>query len=106
MKRLTHRLHRTGLRGVIATSSYDDALFIVYFEQHSYSLRTHFIAMHDYYYGSGNWGPSVGTWGGGHEWMLGLLAIAGPILLLAILWSIFWKGLALWHSARRAQPWW
>ena len=26
------------------------------------------------------------------------------ILLLA--WSLFWKGLALWHSARREQPWW
>jgi len=22
------------------------------------------------------------------------------------LWSIFWKGLALWHSGRRGQPWW
>lgn len=25
---------------------------------------------------------------------------------LLLLWSLFWKGLALWHSARRAQPWW
>ena len=25
---------------------------------------------------------------------------------LIILWSLFWKGLALWHSARRKQPWW
>lgn len=30
----------------------------------------------------------------------------GPVLLLLILWSIFWKGLALWHSGRRGQPWW
>jgi len=30
----------------------------------------------------------------------------GPLLLILILWSIFWKGLALWHSARRGQPWW
>jgi hypothetical protein len=29
-----------------------------------------------------------------------------PFLMLLILWSIFWKGLALWHSARRGQPWW
>ena len=30
----------------------------------------------------------------------------GPILLLLVLWSIFWKGLALWHSARRGEVWW
>jgi len=29
---------------------------------------------------------------------------AGWIALL--LWSLFWKGLALWHSARRREPWW
>ncbi len=29
-----------------------------------------------------------------------------PFFPLLILWSIFWKGLALWHSARRGQPWW
>jgi hypothetical protein len=29
-----------------------------------------------------------------------------PIFFLILLWSIFWKGLALWHSARRGQPWW
>lgn len=26
-----------------------------------------------------------------------------PILLI---WSLFWKALALWHSAKRDQPWW
>jgi hypothetical protein len=30
----------------------------------------------------------------------------GPMLLVLVVWSIFWKGLALWHSARRGQPWW
>jgi Family of unknown function (DUF5652) len=30
----------------------------------------------------------------------------GPILVVVVLWSIFWKGLALWHSGRRGQPWW
>ena len=25
---------------------------------------------------------------------------------ILVIWSIFWKMLALWHSARRAQPWW
>jgi uncharacterized membrane protein YdcZ (DUF606 family) len=27
-------------------------------------------------------------------------------LVVLIIWSLFWKGLALWHSARREQPWW
>ena len=35
-----------------------------------------------------------------------LLIWAGPLLLLVLVWSIFWKGLALWHSAQRGQPWW
>jgi hypothetical protein len=29
-----------------------------------------------------------------------------PIFILLVLWSIFWAGLALWHSARRGQYWW
>jgi len=27
-------------------------------------------------------------------------------LLGVILWSLFWKGLALWHSARNGQKYW
>ena len=27
-------------------------------------------------------------------------------LPLVVLWSMFWKGLALWHSAQRGQQWW
>lgn len=34
------------------------------------------------------------------------LASFGPWLLLLIIWSLFWKGLALWHAGRRGQPWW
>lgn len=34
------------------------------------------------------------------------LPFFGPFLLLIVLWSLFWKGLALWHSGRRGQPWW
>lgn len=37
-----------------------------------------------------------------HE--LGALIIVVFIILMA--WSLFWKGLALWHSARRADRWW
>ncbi len=29
-----------------------------------------------------------------------------PVLLLVALWSLLWKGLALWHSGRRNKPWW
>ncbi len=28
------------------------------------------------------------------------------IIILLALWSIFWKGLALWHAARHGQGWW
>jgi len=31
---------------------------------------------------------------------------APTFLILLLAWSLFWKGLALWHSARREQPWW
>jgi hypothetical protein len=27
-------------------------------------------------------------------------------LPLLMLWSIFWKGLALWHAAQRGKHWW
>ena len=29
-----------------------------------------------------------------------------PFLPILLLWSVFWKGLALWHSGRRGEPWW
>ena len=40
--------------------------------------------------------------GFGWEWGVGV----GTGIVLLALWSLFWKGLALWHSARRQQPWW
>ncbi len=30
----------------------------------------------------------------------------GPIATLFVLWNLFWKGLALWHAARKNQEWW
>lgn len=39
-------------------------------------------------------------WGGGY--MSGLL----PFFSLLVIWSLVWKGLALWHSARKGQNWW
>lgn len=34
------------------------------------------------------------------------LPFAGFTLAIILVWSIFWKGMALWHSAQRGQPWW
>ncbi|MCL2037607.1 DUF5652 family protein [Candidatus Saccharibacteria bacterium] len=28
------------------------------------------------------------------------------LLVVLIVWALFWKGLALWHAARKKQPWW
>ena len=28
------------------------------------------------------------------------------VFILIILWSVVWKGIALWHSARRGEHWW
>lgn len=33
-------------------------------------------------------------------------AWAPTFFILMLAWSLFWKGMALWHSARREQPWW
>ncbi len=62
-----------------------------------------------------NWGDSYyQTWGpmghmgsfGPEGWMMAALAIAAPFIILALLWTVVWKGLALWHAARRGQYWW
>lgn len=29
-----------------------------------------------------------------------------PYFGILMVWSLFWKGLALWHSARLKEPWW
>ena len=34
------------------------------------------------------------------------IPVVGPLLLVLVLWSVFCKGLALWHSAQRGQHWW
>jgi methionyl-tRNA synthetase len=33
-------------------------------------------------------------------------ALSLPMLIFVVLWTLFWKGLALWHSARRGAPAW
>lgn len=58
---------------------------------------------------SGDWGPMMGAWGG-HEWWFAqlpvLAVLLAPIVIAVVLWSVVWKGLALWHAGRRGQPWW
>ena len=45
-------------------------------------------------------------WGSGWQWGMGFPFWIAPFFLAFILWSVFWKGLALWHSAGRGQYWW
>ncbi len=49
-----------------------------------------------------NYDPSYGMRLGAPTWIHAI----GPILPVIIIWSIFWKGLALWHAGRRNQPSW
>jgi hypothetical protein len=35
-----------------------------------------------------------------------ILHVSPVLILVAAVWSLFWKGLALWHAGRRGQPWW
>jgi len=38
---------------------------------------------------------------------LGMNALTvGPLLVILLLWSLVWKGLGLWHSARRGEWIW
>lgn len=57
-------------------------------------------------YGPGMMGDWAAFGSSAPMWALGLFAFLGPLIILVMLWSVFWKGLALWHSARRGQPWW
>lgn len=45
-------------------------------------------------------------WGYGWELGVGFPFWFAPLFFVFILWSLFWKGLALWHSAERGQYWW
>lgn len=40
------------------------------------------------------------------DWV-GFNSPAGAFLLaIIVIWSLFWKGCALWHAARRGEVWW
>ena len=38
-------------------------------------------------------------------WWFGGIHFGGWVILI-LLWTILWKGLALWHAARRGEKWW
>ncbi len=46
----------------------------------------------------------------GAQWATNILplwiAVLAPWIILFAVWSLVWKGLALWHAARRGEPWW
>ncbi len=49
-------------------------------------------------------GFGVGRYGHGFDWAIPLALLS--ILPFLIVWTFFWKGLALWHSAQRKEAWW
>ncbi|HTY39624.1 MAG TPA: DUF5652 family protein [Candidatus Paceibacterota bacterium] len=52
----------------------------------------------------GGWEGYVGPgMGPGFGFLAGLGFIG---FLIALIWSIYWKGMALWHSARRGEKVW
>lgn len=51
-----------------------------------------------------HYGPGFGMMG---DYGLGFgIPLVLSFLLLAVLWSILWKGLALWRAAKRGDTWW
>jgi hypothetical protein len=38
-------------------------------------------------------------------WGMGTI-IASPFVIVALLWTLFWKGLALWHASKENQGVW
>lgn len=65
------------------------------------SMTTHHVGwaeVHQYPGASLSWSD--------HFLLMQALSFLAPFLVLILLWSFFWKGLALWHSARRGQYGW
>lgn len=60
--------------------------------------------MHWMMYGNSAYGPGVGWGPWGYFGALGPLFIGG--IALIALWTIFWKGWALWLAARRGEKVW
>ena len=48
-------------------------------------------------------------WAVNNSWFINAPVAAGAVgglVLIAVLWSMVWKGLALWHASRNGQQWW
>ena len=52
----------------------------------------------------GGWGNMMGKWGG-QSWPF-TSDWGWPLLVLVLIWSLVWKGLALWKAARRGASAW
>lgn len=57
--------------------------------------------MGNMYYGGGLGHGMMGDWGFG----LGFPLVISFVLVV-VLWSLLWKGLALWRAAKRGDLWW
>ncbi|MDO8522486.1 MAG: DUF5652 family protein [bacterium] len=42
----------------------------------------------------------------GYGFDMSFLSYVFPSIILFVVWSVFWKGIALWHSAKRGEKWW
>lgn len=54
--------------------------------------------------GWGGWGNMMGGWGG-QSWSF-MTGWGWSLLMPVLIWSLVWKGLALWKAARRGTSVW
>jgi len=58
---------------------------------------------------AGRGATAHGWYNGGMDYMhygLGLSGFVGPLFIVMLVWSLLWKGLALWRAAKRDDLWW
>lgn len=58
--------------------------------------------MRDFGWGGAGWSGSFPT----ELFWFPVLGFFGLAFIFLVVWSVFWKGLALWHAAKHHQPWW
>lgn len=56
--------------------------------------------------GAQGFGPGTMMGWGPEPLLLAIFAFLLPFILVVMFWALVWKGLALWHAARRGQYWW
>jgi methionyl-tRNA synthetase len=54
------------------------------------------------YLGHDTWGGAVGLGALGGAFFAGFAIF----IIIAVIWELAWKGLALWHAAKNGQVWW